>query len=110
MGAQAAEGGELKPSFCLPFKTVLREGGGGGFGLVRDKYKLPFFILVGSDWLGSVLDRGDFAKQVYIHSKESFSSLHGRDFIIMPDDALDGNFQGKSLTALTACWYTQPCW
>lgn len=42
-----------------------------GFGLVKDKYKLPVFILVGSNCIGRVLDRGDFAEQ--IHSKEAFS-------------------------------------
>lgn len=43
-------------------------------------------------------------------AKSLFLSLHGHDFIIMPNDAVDGYFQGKSLTALTAFWYTQQCW
>lgn len=40
-------------------------------------------------------------------AKSLFLSLHGHDFIIMPNDAVDGNFPGKSCTAVTVFWYTQ---
>ena len=49
MGADDAEGGMLKLAFHLLFRNLLCEGGCGVFGLVKDKYKLPVFILVGSN-------------------------------------------------------------
>lgn len=49
MGAQDTEGGMLKPAFHLLFKNLLCEGVCGGVGLVKDKYTLPIFILVGSN-------------------------------------------------------------
>lgn len=49
MGTRATEGGMLKLAFHLLFENLLCEGVCGGFGLVKDKYKLPIFILVGSN-------------------------------------------------------------
>lgn len=42
-------------------------------------------------------------------SKYRAKSLLGHDFVIMSNDAADGNFPGKPLRALAAFWWTPQC-
>lgn len=63
---------------------------------------LPIFTLAG----GVVLDGGEFTKQVEMHSF-FFLPLHSYEFILMPNNAIEGNAQGESPAALDAFRCTQ---